>query len=195
MSFLVHDLCQNKAYTELDRRLFQRDPLWTYAVFSEMFGINLDIRRYDVLIHRFYPGRSDFICRYVISPCYMNSFSLSCKVSQLVLRLRANLLRVRRWGEYVTFDVEIVDEWAVEIAAWFNKSVSVPTNERIWTMHIARRYCRHGQVLQSENKMFVDSSIKMKLFVCGVFGVSTLASLSNVSWFSFVPSYISKRQF
>lgn len=180
---------------DLVERLLAERPEWVPAVFSHMFGMNLDIRRYDMLVHRFYPGKAEFIRKHVISTKYVNQFSVVCRVSQLVLRLRANLLRVRRWGEYVTFDVEIVDPWAIEIASWFNQRVSVPTHERIWTMTIARRHCRHGQVLQSENKMFVDDSIKLKLFVCGVFGVCTLGSLCNVSWFQFVPSYISKRQF
>jgi len=164
---------------------------WTIGTYPVPFPAVVDTRRYDMTLHTFYPLMGSKMCR-LLGTVWKEYFSHSIKVRQLVLRVSANLLRVRRWGECMTVDVSVVDPFAIALATWVNDRVTVPRCPHIWHLRIARRYCRFGEVLRAENLRSVNG--RLCLFMSGMLGVMTLPHCPRVSWMHFQPTYISKRQ-
>lgn len=168
-------------------------PLWYNYVLDTRIPAVVDVRRYSMNVHSFFPFNSKKVFEVFKHSKFEKEFASCCRVPQCVVRVRCKLLRVRRWGENMSLDIQIVDEWAIELAKWAMNFVTVPHLPHYWQFRLPRRQCRYGEVLKAENLRSLSEH--PNLFVSGVLGIMTLPQTLSISWFYFHASYISKRQY
>ena len=150
----------------------------------------MDSRRYSFDVHNFYPLSSTAVKRFLKK--YGYGARVPTSVPHLCVRAKACIRRVVRFGENVTMDVEVCDEWLVCLGQRISPALSVPGLANVWSFSIPRRMCRHGPALHVEN--LPHAPTHPEVFVCGVLGIQTLPATDDVNWLYCHVSYISKRQ-
>lgn len=166
---------------------------WIYLTLGDRVPCCLDHRKYGYDVHQFYPLCSVKVKKWLSNgPKPVFARFVKTDVRQLSVRVKAAVTRIVRFGENITVDAVITDDWAVHLCNRLNTLVSVKSLPHVWSFQLPRRNFRYGGLLHYENRHI--TSICPKVFICGVLGIRVLPKSDDVNWVYCHVSYISKCQ-